>query len=95
MKNKSDSIYVGHLRSSEPCIQSIPKKKSDPVTFVPNTAIELRSFDLSHSVDMTIGKVHSRIEQKMQLVIKPKPRWMPLRFYHWLLSKLLVMEHFK
>lgn len=31
-------------------------------------------------------------EERLLLVVRPRPRWMPVRIYRWLLSKLLWLE---
>ena len=35
------------------------------------------------------------IDRKIKLVVRPKPRWCPLRLYLWLLRKVLYLEVFK
>ena len=34
-------------------------------------------------------KINEEWEQRLRLVVKPKPRWMPARLHGWLLNRLL------
>ena len=33
------------------------------------------------------------IEERLRLVVQPKPRWLPQRIWERVLSRLLVIEH--
>ena len=33
---------------------------------------------------------HQMWEEKLQLVVKPKPKWIPLRVWMWILNKVMV-----
>ena len=35
-----------------------------------------------------------RLDDRVRMCIKPKPRWLTKRMWYWIMDKFLVMEYF-
>lgn len=60
------------------------------MSFMKNVEDVLQSEWFARSVT-----AHLAAESWIRLHIRPKPNWMPRRFYMWLLGKLLVQSRFQ